>query len=201
MRGTHCTCASSHSISRVGASWHTHRLQVMQSSSADFLSPTTPVSSRAKVLAGYLDYFRAVVIDKASSLDDGDLRLSRLPSGWTPLELLNHLAAVERRWLVWGFEGTDVEDPWCDHRDDRWWVAPDRSRDSVLESLAVQGEISRAVIGRHELDEIGEPGERWDGADPATLERVLLHLLQEYARHTGHLDVVVEMAGGRTGEE
>jgi hypothetical protein len=37
-------------------------------------------------------------------------------------------------------------------------------------------------------------------ADPATLERVLLHLLQEYARHLGQLDVAVELATGQTGE-
>ncbi|MGY4682759.1 mycothiol transferase [Micromonospora aurantiaca (nom. illeg.)] len=44
------------------------------------------------------------------------------------------------------------------------------------------------------------PGERWDGADPASLERVLFHLVQEYARHLGHLDIVAELAGGPTGE-
>ena len=47
---------------------------------------------------------------------------------------------------------------------------------------------SRALIEAHDLDEVGKPGERWDGADPAMLERVLFHLLQEYARHLGHLD-------------
>jgi hypothetical protein len=47
---------------------------------------------------------------------------------------------------------------------------------------------------------VGEPGPRWDGAPPATLERVLLHLVQEYARHAGHLDVVRELIDGRVGE-
>ena len=41
---------------------------------------------------------------------------------------------------------------------------------------------------------------RWPGARPATLERVLLHLLQEYARHLGQLDVVAGLATGSTGE-
>ena len=44
---------------------------------------------------------------------------------------------------------------------------------------------------------MGQPGARWDGADPATLERILFHLLQEYARHLGHLDIVTELATGR----
>ena len=43
-------------------------------------------------------------------------------------------------------------------------------------------------------------GTRWDGADPATLERILFHLLQEYARHLGHLDVVTELATGSAEE-
>jgi len=96
---------------------------------------------------------------KLAGLPAGELRTSRLPSGWTPIELLKHLTYVEMRWLEWGFEGADVADPWGD-----------------------------------------QPGDRWDGADPATLERVLFHLVQEYARHVGHLDVVSELAGGVTGE-
>jgi hypothetical protein len=43
---------------------------------------------------------------------------------------------------------------------------------------------------------VGQPGERWDGHDPPTLERILFHLLQEYARHLGHLDIVTEFATG-----
>lgn len=46
----------------------------------------------------------------------------------------------------------------------------------------------------------GVPSGRWAGAPPATIERTLLHVVQEYARHLGHLDVVVELATGSTGE-
>lgn len=46
----------------------------------------------------------------------------------------------------------------------------------------------------------GQPGGRWDGAEPPTLERGLFHLLQEYARHVGHLDVVRELLDGEVGE-
>jgi hypothetical protein len=53
---------------------------------------------------------------------------------------------------------------------------------------------------QHQLDDVGQPGERWAGAPPAPLRRVLLHLLQEYARHCGHLDIVRELADGTTGE-
>jgi len=46
----------------------------------------------------------------------------------------------------------------------------------------------------------GRPGERWDGDDPPPLERILFLLLQEYARHVGHLDIVAELVAGSTGE-
>lgn len=66
-----------------------------------------------------------------------------------------------------------------------------------MTALEEQGRTTRAVALRHGLDEQGLPGERWDGEPPATLERVLLHLLQEHARHLGHLDVVAELATKR----
>jgi uncharacterized damage-inducible protein DinB len=167
----------------------------------DFPEPThDPGAPRADVFLRYLAYYRAVLTDKVQGLSEEDLRGSRLPSGWAPIELLKHLRHVERRWLVWGFEGEDVGDPWADRRDDRWHVDPDESLDDLLQELADQAATTRTVVERHALDEVGRPGPRWDGADPATLERVLFHLLQEYARHVGHLDVVREIVDGTTGE-
>ena len=165
-----------------------------------FPEPTAPHASRAEVLLGYLEYFRSVVVDKLSGLSDEELRGSRLPSGWAPLELLKHLVHVERRWLVWGFEGEPVPDPWADERDGRWHVPADETLPDLVTALDAQAARSRAVVEAHELSDVGQPGERWRGAPPATLERVLLHLMQEYARHAGHLDVVRELADGCTGE-
>jgi len=165
-----------------------------------FPEPTTPAGSRAEVFLRYLDYFRSRLAAKLESLPAAELRRSRLPSGWTPLELVKHLRYVELRWLEWGFEGRDVGDPWGDRRDDRWSVGPDETAATLLADLHAQAARSRAIVEAHSLDEVGQPGDRWDGADPATLERVLFHLLQEYARHVGHLDIVTELATGRTGE-
>lgn len=165
-----------------------------------FPEPTDPRESTAEVFLGYLEYFRSVVVAKLDGLDDDELQRSRLPSGWTPLELLKHLVHVERRWLVWGFEGQEVGDPWADQRDGRWHVGPDESLEQLVQELHVQAEVTRSVVERHEPSDVGRPGERWDGAAPASLERVLFHLLQEYARHAGHLDVVRELVDGATGE-
>jgi hypothetical protein len=69
-----------------------------------------------------------------------------------------------------------------------------------VRELRARGLRTAAIVHRHELDDQGQPGPRWEGHEPATLERVLFHLLLEYGRHLGHLDVYVEMADGMVGE-
>jgi hypothetical protein len=100
--------------------------------SVPFPEATTPASSRTEVFLRYLDFFRDRVTAKVEALPAAELRRSRLPSGWTPLELVKHLRHVERRWLEWGFEGRDVGDPWADSAGGRWFVAagetPNRRR-------------------------------------------------------------------------
>ncbi|GAA2366212.1 hypothetical protein Cme02nite_30430 [Catellatospora methionotrophica] len=157
-------------------------------------SPTAPYGSRNEVFAAYLDYYRADLITTVERLPEAELRRSRLASRWTPVELLKHLRHVELRWIVWGFEGQDVGYPWGDQRDGRWHVDPTESLTELVAVLRAQGEHTREVVLATDLSTVGQPGERWEGADPATLERVLFHLLQEYARHAGHLDVVAELA-------
>ncbi|RLP98230.1 DinB family protein [Micromonospora sp. CV4] len=165
-----------------------------------FPEPTSPAGSRTEVFLRYLDYFRESVTTKVSALPESELRRSGLPSGWTPLELLKHLRYVELRWIEWGFQGRDVPEPWGDRRGDRWYVAPEETRSDLVAALRAQGAHTSAVVTAHDLSEVGAPGPRWSGADPASLERVLFHLLQEYARHLGHLDIVTELADGPTGE-
>jgi uncharacterized damage-inducible protein DinB len=166
----------------------------------EFPEPTDARDNRTDVLLGYLDYFRDRAITEVEGLNPDEAGASRLPSGWSPMELLHHLRHVERRWLEWGFLGLDVGDPWADRSGDRWLVPAGTSSAEVIAALRSQGERTREICTAHDLDERGRPGPRWDGAEPATLERILLHLVQEYARHLGHLDVVVELAGGEIGE-
>jgi hypothetical protein len=168
--------------------------------SLPFPSPTVPATGRAEVFLRYLDYFRESTVEKAVGLPEVELRRSRLPTGWTPLELLKHLRYVERRWIEWGFEGKDVGDPWGDRRDDRWYVAPDETLDDLVAALRAQGAHTRAVVEGADLAAVGPPGPRWPDTPPPALERVLFHLVQEYARHVGHLDIVAELAGGPVGE-
>src|SRR6187549_164257 len=113
--------------------------------SMEFPSPTIPISSRAEVFAGYLDYFRAGIIAKVEALPEHDLRTSRLASGWTPLELVKHLTFVELRWLEWGFEGADVDDPWGDNEDGRWHVGADEATPDLLAALRDRGRTTAAI--------------------------------------------------------
>jgi uncharacterized damage-inducible protein DinB len=166
----------------------------------EFPAPTTPASGPAEVFVRYLDFFRESLLSKVEALPPAELGQSRLPSGWTPLELLKHLRYVELRWIEWGFEGSAVPDPWGDRQDDRWHVTSSETLSSLADALRAQGAHTTEVALRSSLSAVGAPGPRWDGAPPATLERILFHLVQEYARHLGHLDIVAELAGGPTGE-
>ena len=166
-----------------------------------FPEPNRPAASRGEVLLEYLDFFRSRLVSRIGALPAGELSRSQVPSGWTPAELLNHCAHVELRWLEWRFEGRDVAEPWGDDRDGHWHVAAGEGFERLAAALRAQAARTRAIVESHDLGEVGRPSDRWPGGGaPATLERVLLHLLQEYARHLGHLDIASELAGGQTGE-
>lgn len=156
-----------------------------------------------ELLLRYLDFYRSEVDRKVDGLTDSELRTSRLPSGWSPLELLNHLVHMGRRWLVWGFAGEEVAEPWGDDGPDgRWSVDASTTRDELLGALHAGGRRTRAIVQAADLAEPAVTGGRF-GADrpPPSLAWILFHVLQEYARHAGHLDVARELADGLVGED
>jgi len=163
-----------------------------------FPEPAGTTADPAQLLARYLDFYRETVVRKLASLPEEERRRSRLPSGWTPLELLSHLMHMEQRWIVWGFLGEPVADPWGEG-EDRWHVPDAVTLEQLVAALRRTGERTSAVLDEHELDEIGSFGGRFE-TDPPTLAWICFHVLQEYARHAGHLDVAVELAGGEIGE-
>ncbi|WP_224390984.1 acetyltransferase [Pseudonocardia sp. ICBG1293] len=162
--------------------------------------PTDPARSAAALLLTYLDFYRSRVLDTYAGLPEPDRTGSRLPSGWSPAELLHHLRCMERRWLEWGFVDAALPDPWADHVDGRWHLPPDATSDGLTAALAAQGRRTREITEAVGPGAVGVPSERWRGARPGTIERTLLHVVQEYARHLGHLDIVAELATGAVGE-
>jgi len=150
----------------------------------------------------YLDYYRSAITVKLTGLSDAELRSSRLPSSWTPIELLKHLVYMERRWLRWGFAGEAVSAPWGDQDSEGCWhVDSDESLDALLEDLRAGGAATRRIVEQADLHEFSAVGGRFESTDEApALVWILFHVLQEYARHAGHLDIVRELADGLTGE-
>ena len=164
--------------------------------------PPSDLGDPAELLDAYLDYYRAVILRKLDGMSDGELRTSRLPSGWTPLELLKHLTHVERRWFQWGFVAEQVDEPWADNGPDgRWRVAPEESVDALVRAYREQAAVSRSIVAAADLSQLAGLGGRFEpGGHRPTLAWIMFHVLQEYARHAGHLDVARELADGATGE-
>jgi len=151
---------------------------------------------------GFLDHYRGVIESKLTGLTEAELRSSRLPSGWSPLELLKHLVFMERRWLRWGFAGEQVDEPWGDSAGDsngRWSVGPDETFAELIARLHEGGEATRRLVTGVDPATRAETGGRF-GEERPTVNWILFHVLQEYARHAGHLDVVRELTDGVTGE-
>lgn len=163
--------------------------------------PSDRLRDPAELLPAYLDFYRSTLLAKLDGLSDDDLRRSLLPSGWAPLELLKHLTYVERRWLVWGFEAEQVPAPWGDNEGERWHVRDDEAYADLVAQFERQCERSRAIVAGAELGDQAKIGGRFATVDEAPyLSWILFHLMQEYARHVGHIDVVRELLDGSTGE-
>lgn len=163
--------------------------------------PPRSLEDPKEILLQQLAYYRATLLAKLGGLSDDQLSSSSVPSGWSPLGLLKHLVFVERRWMQWGFEAEQVHDPWGDHdpNSEGWLVTPEDNVPDLsgrLDEIAARTEV---VVGNAELTDRGRLGGRFS-SDPPTLGWILAHLLQEYARHVGHLDVVRELIDGSVGE-
>jgi hypothetical protein len=175
----------------------------MAESQAPVAEPPETVADPRELLLGYLDYYRAAVLRKLDGMSEAELRGSRLPSGWSPLALLRHLAFVERRWLRWGFAAEAV-DPVAGDRDPDtgvFQVGADESVEDVKAFYLDECARSREIVAGADLSDLAATGEGFNSPDDIpTLVWILFHMLGEYARHIGQLDVVRELADGTTGE-
>ena len=164
--------------------------------------PAPELADPKELLLGYLDYYRSVIARKLNGLTEAELRSSHLPSGWTPLELLKHLVHMEARWLRWGFMAEQLPQPWGDEDESgRWHVDPEETATELLASLHAGGARTRAIAAGAELTDVAAVGGRFTVGDHRpTLAWILFHVLQEYARHAGHLDITRERLDGATGE-
>ena len=149
----------------------------------------------------YLDYHRDTLLMKIDGASDADLRRPMVPSGTTLLGLVKHLAYVERWWFQRVFAGEDVRFPWSKEDPDAdFRIEPDETTEQVLDLYRGECDKSRRITAAGSLDDVSrrEP-DRW-GRAGFSLRWILVHMLEETARHNGHADILREQIDGVTGE-
>ncbi len=148
-------------------------------------------------LRASLDRHRDVVLWKIEDLDDDALRRPMTPSGTSLLGLVKHLGAVEYGWFCETFDRPteplpfDPDDPDADLR-----VRPDETTDDVVAFYRRARAAADAVIDELDVDDVGTA---WFG-ETVSLRWVLIHMIEEVARHAGHLDILRELVDGSTGD-
>jgi uncharacterized damage-inducible protein DinB len=152
-------------------------------------------SAADRALLGALSQQRGHVLGILDGLSEEALRRPVLPSGWTCLGLVRHLALdVERFWFRGVAEGEPVDQP-----AGAWQVPPGETADAVLALYRREIALADAVIGATPLD---RPPACWPGQWPnwrlGDLREIILHVITETACHAGHLDAVRELIDGRT---
>ena len=170
--------------------------------------PEPPLAAdEAGTLLGFLDFQRATLEWKCAGLDAAGLGATTAASSMTLGGLLKHMAYVESEWFSRSLHGRDREAPfdtvdwkadpdweWHSAAEDTpdqlrtlWQDAVDRSRARVAEALAGGG-----------LDQLARRA--WPDGSAPSLRWILCHMIEEYARHNGHADLLREAVDGQTGE-
>ncbi|PPK92694.1 putative damage-inducible protein DinB [Kineococcus xinjiangensis] len=163
--------------------------------------PGVQVADPHQLLTGYLDWYRQALRRKLDGLSEEQMHAVDERWGWSPLGLVQHLGWVERRWMVWGFAAQDVTAYPSGDEEAEWTVPAAVSAAEVWDRYDREVHRSRALAEGVALEERAHTGGRFRSLDQApTLGRILFHLLQEYARHLGHLDVARQLLDGTTGE-
>jgi len=160
--------------------------------------------SETDQLTGYLDYQRATLLAKTASLTREQLTQRLAPSSLTLGGLLHHLALVEETWAVERFAGRPMPAPWADVD---WDATPDWEFETAagMEPEELRRRYEEAcqrtrdvVAATGDLDALSavplRNGRRF------SLRWMLLHLLEETARHNGHADLLREAIDGAVGE-
>ena len=144
-----------------------------------------------------LDRHRDVVLWKIGGLDDEQLRRPMTPTGTTLLGLVKHLAAVEYGWFCETFGR--VTEPWPFDEDDPdadLRVEPDEATADVVAYYGRARAAADEVIASVDVEALGTS---WMG-EPVSMRWVLIHMIEETARHVGHMDILRELIDGATGD-
>lgn len=155
------------------------------------------MTPEADALRHFLDAQRRSALAILDGLSEEQLRTPVLPSGWTPLGLVKHLGDAERHWFQQVFLGRPDAGPWEDGAEP---LASARPVAEVFAYYREQCALGDTVLATTPLDAMpaARHGDELDD-EITDLRRVVLHLIEETARHLGHLDAARELLDGRTG--
>jgi uncharacterized damage-inducible protein DinB len=150
------------------------------------------------LLARFLDHSRGCVVRKVEGVSDDDARLPRTASGTSIGGLVKHLTWVERGWLKNRFLGVDDGSPSTDADPDAdMRMEPGEALADLVAEYRRAAEESRAIFAAHDLDAITI---RHPRRGPVSLRWIGWHLVEETARHAGHVDILREQLDGVVGD-
>ena len=165
--------------------------------------PEAPlIADERPMLEGWLDYHRATLRMKCAGLTDEQLRLRSVePSTLSLLGLIRHMTEVELGWFVRGVAGEDITPTY--YSDDN----PDGDFDDVDNADVAAGfaayetaiERARGAAAGASLDDVFDHTRR-TGVVRYQVRWVYVHMIEEYARHNGHADLLRQRIDGVTGE-
>ncbi|MFI0240282.1 DinB family protein [Streptomyces sp. NPDC016845] len=162
-----------------------------------------PHADERTMLEAWLDFHRATLALKCSGLSDDQLRLAPAsPSPMTLLGLVQHMAEVERNWFQRIFAGLQRPPVFGQHNIDGFALQPDRGLDEATALWRAEIVRGRELTADASLDDSGHlSGHEASrlGDRGVSLRWILVHMIEEYARHNGHADLIREQLDGVTG--
>jgi len=151
------------------------------------------------MLSAFLDRYRETMLWKLDRLSTEQASRRLVPSATTLLGVVKHLAYVERGWFQMNFAGQAPNYPWPEDEPDEDIDFRISAADTI-ESIGAlyQQEIarSREIVARASLDDLSKNQER----GPRSLRWIMVHMIEETARHAGHADILRELTDGAIGQ-
>ncbi|MGH2758547.1 MAG: DinB family protein [Actinomycetota bacterium] len=145
------------------------------------------MAAEREQLIGYLDLQRNAVISKLDGLTEEQARWKPAPTANSLLNLVVHLTGVERNWFQHVIAGKTID---RDRDAELRELTPDVTIASAIAGYRVASEESNAVMRSVDTDEPGR------GMDQLNIRWVVLHMIEETARHAGHADITRELIDG-----
>ncbi|MEV6393601.1 DinB family protein [Streptomyces sp. NPDC051907] len=148
------------------------------------------------MLESWLAFHRATLAVKCEGLDAAGLRKASVePSGMTLLGLLQHMTVVERNWFQRVFAGRDVPRVYEGNKDG-FTLYPEKEKDldEALAAWRAEIAVGEEICAGRSLDDTGV-----FRGEAVSLRWILVHMIEEYARHNGHADLIRERVDGTTG--